>query len=112
MPEDGFLSACFQKVKDALGLGNSKDVVQQSQNAGATPASEPLWDRPLVHTPPWASAVTAAKRGGRSRWSLISLSSSTFYNLCKLERFTHNFILISLLVVHLLVTEPAAGPLC
>lgn len=46
------------------------------------------------------------------RCSLISLSSSTFYNFCKLERFTQNFILILLLVVHLLVTEPAAACAC
>lgn len=42
----------------------------------------------------------------------MSLSSSTFYNLRKLERFTQNSVLVLLLVVHLLVTESAAEPLC
>ena len=40
---------------------------------------------------------------------LISFSSSTFYNLCALERFTQNFNLFLLLVVHLPLTEPAAA---
>ena len=92
--------------KDALGPGtHSKDVTRQPCKAGGAGAA--VWQS--VHTTPWASVFTAAEWGGRCRLYLISFSSSTFYNLCALERFTQNFILFLLLVVHLPLTEPAAA---
>lgn len=46
------------------------------------------------------------------RWYLIPFPSLTFYNLCKLDECTRDFILVVLLVLHLLVMEPGAAHAC
>lgn len=46
------------------------------------------------------------------RWCLIPFPSLTFYNLCKLDECTRDFILVLLLVLHLLVMEPGAAHAC